>query len=333
MLELHEDPPPALLEFVADQVGARPVDLAAYRRRDTGRRQDLAELLGRTGQRPCDRTVFRDLARWLLPIAQVKREPVALATALIDELRRRRIQLPSAAVLELILHQARSRAERLIHRMLLDALGPDGGRQVETLLDPCAGTGIATLAWLRRRQFHGQGLADAAQKTGDVVQLINAIASQTNLLALNATIEAGRAGEAGKGFSVAASEVKSLANQTAKATEEIGAQIGAIQNATGGAVQAIEGIGGTIRQVSDIVITIASAVEEQGAATREIARSVQQAAQGTREVSSNISGISEATQRAGAASSQVLSTAAALAEQSDVLRTEVHSFLARVRAA
>ncbi len=178
-----------------------------------------------------------------------------------------------------------------------------------------------------------KGLAEAAQKIGDVVQLINDIASQTNLLALNATIEAARAGEAGKGFAVVASEVKSLANQTAKATEEIGAQIGAIQNATGGAVQAIEGIGGTIAKVSEIATTIASAVEEQGAATQEIARNVQQAAAGTTEVSSNIAGVSEAAQQTGAASAQVLATAGDLAKQSEVLKAEVDDFLAKVRAA
>jgi methyl-accepting chemotaxis protein len=178
-----------------------------------------------------------------------------------------------------------------------------------------------------------KGLAEAAQKIGDVVSLINDIASQTNLLALNATIEAARAGEAGKGFAVVASEVKSLANQTAKATEEIGAQIGAIQNATGGAVQAIEGIGGTIAKVSEIATTIASAVEEQGAATQEIARNVQQASQGTQEVSSNIAGVSEAAQQTGAASAQVLSTAGELAKQSEVLKAEVDDFLAKVRAA
>jgi uncharacterized protein YoxC len=120
-----------------------------------------------------------------------------------------------------------------------------------------------------------QALAAAAQKIGDVVKLINDIAGQTNLLALNATIEAARAGEAGKGFAVVASEVKSLATQTAKATEDIAAQVKAIQAATGDSVQAIEGITGTIGRINEIATTIASAVEEQGAATQEIARNVQ----------------------------------------------------------
>ncbi|HWA45806.1 MAG TPA: methyl-accepting chemotaxis protein [Hypericibacter adhaerens] len=178
-----------------------------------------------------------------------------------------------------------------------------------------------------------KGLAEAAQKIGNIVQLINDIASQTNLLALNATIEAARAGEAGKGFAVVASEVKSLANQTAKATEEIAGQIQAMQNATAGSVNAIEGIGGTISKISEIATVIASAVEEQGAATQEIARNVQQAAAGTSEVSSNIGGVTQAASQTGAASAQVLSTAGELAKQAEVLRGEVDGFLNKIRAA
>jgi methyl-accepting chemotaxis protein len=178
-----------------------------------------------------------------------------------------------------------------------------------------------------------QGLAEAAQKIGDVVKLINEIAGQTNLLALNATIEAARAGEAGKGFAVVAAEVKSLANQTAKATEDIGAQIGAIQSATQDSVKAIEGIGGTIKQIHEIATTIAAAVEEQGAATQEIARNVQQAAQGTGEVSSNIADVTAAVGETGAAASRVLSAAGELTSQSDALRKQVEDFLAAIRAA
>ncbi|BAI76146.1 methyl-accepting chemotaxis protein (plasmid) [Azospirillum sp. B510] len=178
-----------------------------------------------------------------------------------------------------------------------------------------------------------EGLAVAAQRIGDVVSLIQNIASQTNLLALNATIEAARAGEAGKGFAVVASEVKQLANQTAKATGDISAQITEIQNQTGGAVTAIRNIGLTITQVNEISNGIAAAVEEQSAATAEIGRNVQQAAQGTQEVSSSIAGVSKAAEEAGTASNEVLSAATQLSQEAGRLRREVEGFLSRVRAA
>jgi methyl-accepting chemotaxis protein len=178
-----------------------------------------------------------------------------------------------------------------------------------------------------------EALADAAQRIGDVVKLINSIAGQTNLLALNATIEAARAGMAGKGFAVVASEVKSLATQTAQATDDIAAQVRAIQDATSGAVHAIRGIGETIERISAISTTIASAVEEQGAATREIARNVQQASAGTSEVSSNIAGVTRAADSTGTASGQVLDAASELARQGETLRADVDKFLADIRAA
>ena len=178
-----------------------------------------------------------------------------------------------------------------------------------------------------------EGLADAAEKIGEVVNLINDIAAQTNLLALNATIEASRAGEAGKGFAVVTSEVKSLASQTAKATEDIGAQIATIQAETRDAVTAIQEIGKVISVISDTATTIASAVEEQGAATREIASNVQQAATGTQDVSSNIIEVSRGAQETGSASQQVLSAAEQLSGQSDELKAAVSSFLERVKAA
>ena len=149
----------------------------------------------------------------------------------------------------------------------------------------------------RRTNTVVEGLAAGTQKIGEVVTLIQNIASQTNLLALNATIEAARAGEHGRGFAVVASEVKALANQTAKATEEISAQVQDIQNATGEAVNAIQAIGGTIAEIDEISSEIAAAVDQQGAATREIAGNVQQAANGTRDVNDNILSVTPASER------------------------------------
>ncbi|MFM2129809.1 MAG: hypothetical protein RL477_1355 [Pseudomonadota bacterium] len=176
-------------------------------------------------------------------------------------------------------------------------------------------------------------LADSAQKIGDVVSLISDIASQTNLLALNATIEAARAGEAGKGFAVVASEVKSLSQQTAKATEDIGTKIAEIQSETTAAVGAIDKIARIVDQINEITATVASAVEEQGASTREIASNVQEAAKGTQEVTSNITGVTQAAGETGAAASQVLSSSGDLARQGERLREEVSRFLAGIRAA
>ncbi len=178
-----------------------------------------------------------------------------------------------------------------------------------------------------------RGLADAASKIGEVVQLIQAIAGQTNLLALNATIEAARAGEAGRGFAVVASEVKALATQTGKATEEIAAQIAAIQGATREAVQAIQAIGTTIGDISRISISIAAAMDQQGATTAEIARSTLHAAGGTQQVSRSIEVVSEATAKTGAAADEVLQAATDLNGKADELRAEVDQFLGQIRAA
>ena len=176
-------------------------------------------------------------------------------------------------------------------------------------------------------------LSKAAARIGAVVELINTIAEQTNLLALNATIEAARAGDAGRGFAVVASEVKALAEQTSKATGEIGQQITGIQAATQESVGAIKEISTTIEKLSEISSTIAAAVEEQGAATQEISRNVQQAAQGTHQVSSNITDVQRGAGETGSASSQVLSSAQSLSSDSNRLKLEVGKFLSSVRAA
>jgi methyl-accepting chemotaxis protein len=177
-----------------------------------------------------------------------------------------------------------------------------------------------------------ENLALAADRIGEIVALIDDIASQTNLLALNATIEAARAGEAGKGFAVVAGEVKSLANQTGKATQDIAQQIAAVQDQTRQTVEAIRGINGVVDHVRDIATGIASAVEEQGAATREIARNIQEAARGTESVSDNIGGVSANVVGTQGASQQVLASANGLAANSDKLKTEVLRFLAEIRA-
>ncbi|MGB8842777.1 MAG: methyl-accepting chemotaxis protein [Aliidongia sp.] len=184
-----------------------------------------------------------------------------------------------------------------------------------------------------RTNFTVQGLSAAAEKIGEVVRLIENIASRTNLLALNATIEAARAGDAGKGFAVVATEVKSLATQTAKATGEIAGQIAAMQAETSAAVGAIRSIGDTIGTISEIATVIASAVDQQSAATQEITRNVREAAQGTNEVSGTIAGVSEAADRTGTAASQVLASAGQLSSSVDTLRVNLDQFLGKIRAA
>jgi methyl-accepting chemotaxis protein len=176
-------------------------------------------------------------------------------------------------------------------------------------------------------------LAQAANRIGDVTEMIAKIASQTNLLALNATIESARAGEAGRGFAVVAQEVKALASQTSQATGEISSQIAEIQAATQESVLAIKEIGDTIGRVSGIAATIAASIDAQGDATRDIARNVQQAAIGTTQVANNIGDVSRGATEIGSASAQVLSSAQLLSSENKRLKAEVMRFLHTVRVA
>ena len=176
-------------------------------------------------------------------------------------------------------------------------------------------------------------LSQSADRIGEVIKMITEVAEQTNLLALNATIEAARAGDAGRGFAVVAAEVKALSAQTAKATEEIAAQVTQMQSATAESVAAIRDIGGTIAQISEISTAIAAAVEEQGAATHEIARNVAQAAQGASQVTGSIADVNRGAADTGSKAEQVHGRAVSLLAESNQLNTEVENFLHSIRAA
>ncbi len=176
-------------------------------------------------------------------------------------------------------------------------------------------------------------LSQSAEKIGEVINLITNIAEQTNLLALNATIESARAGDAGKGFAVVANEVKSLANETQKATEEIAAVVQSVQGETEEAVKAIDAVGVTIDELTQTSSSIAVSMDEQTNATHEISRNVQEASAGTNEVTSNITGVSDAANESGRAASEVLDVAKTVAERSQTMKSEVETFLREIRAA
>ena len=185
---------------------------------------------------------------------------------------------------------------------------------------------------VKRTAGQMKALSDTANKIGEVISMISDIAEQTNLLALNATIESARAGEAGKGFAVVATEVKALAGETARATEDISCLVQDIQSATGEAVISIDEIGSIINQLEGSSTAIAAAMEEQGVTTQEVARNVSEAAEGTQDVTLNIENVTQASREVGAASGEVTSAAGELSRQSEMLKSEIGGFISHVRA-
>ncbi|KAA2242100.1 methyl-accepting chemotaxis protein [Salinarimonas soli] len=296
----------------------RQTQSASEREVSERRRAEMNELA--TG---FERTVG-SLAQTLAAAAHQMEATARSLTATADQTNRRSDQVAAAATLTSSNVQAVASATE----ELAASAGEIGAQVTQT--SQVASRAVDTT---RRTNERVQCLTDGAQRIGDVVKLISAIAEQTNLLALNATIEAARAGEAGRGFAVVAAEVKELANQTSKATDDIAAQVNQIQGATGEAAGAIRDIASTIDEVHRIAVGVAAAVEQQQAATQEIARNVAEAARGTQSVSETIGGVQEASIQSGAAADQVLSAAGELARQSAALTREVEAFVSRVRAA
>jgi methyl-accepting chemotaxis protein len=204
--------------------------------------------------------------------------------------------------------------------------------EIASQLDRAAGLAGTAVAEAASTDVHVGGLAEAAQRIGEVVGLIQAIADQTNLLALNATIEAARAGEAGKGFAVVASEVKTLATQTGKATQEISSHIATVQSSTNGAVDAIRRITARMREINETTAGIAAAVVEQGSATEEISRNVAEAARGTQEMAQGLDTVTSTAQRTASAAATVTDAAEHVDGVAAGLEQEIERFLKRVAA-